>query len=62
MDSYLQDLIKELLISVVLISIGLYLKIAKDKEPYSTKNTWKIIVAIGIIGLIISIVRFFTKT
>jgi len=58
MDENLQDLIQSLLISLVLIGGGFYIKIAKHKEPYAGKNLWKITIGIGIIGFLFSLIKY----
>ncbi len=61
MDANLQELFKGLLSTLALIGGGFYLKVAKDKEPYASKTSWKTIIVVGIIGFILSLVRYLTK-
>jgi hypothetical protein len=42
------DIIK-LLIPLILIFGGLYVKKNPDKEPFASKNTWKILIIIGLL-------------
>jgi len=58
MNNDLQELFKYLLSAILFIGLGYYLKIAKNKEPYGYKNLWKILIALGIIGFIISLVKY----
>ncbi|MES2577916.1 MAG: hypothetical protein V4589_09915 [Bacteroidota bacterium] len=51
MDS---ELLK-LLLPLGLIAGGFYLKVAKDKEPYASKNLWKILIIIGAISFILKL-------
>lgn len=48
----------KLLIPIALIFGGIYLKIAKSKEPNASKNLWIILIVLGIISLIIRIITF----
>lgn len=61
MDANLIALIKESLFTILLIGGGFYIKVAKDKEPHASKNLWKIIITIGIIGFVLSLIKYFNK-
>jgi len=50
-----------LLLPIILIAGGYYIKIARDREPYATRNSWKWITLIGFISLVIQITRLITK-
>lgn len=46
-----------LLFAIFLMAGAYYIKIARDKEPYVTKNTWKWIMAVGIVSFVVSLIR-----
>lgn len=48
--------IATLLVPVILISAGYYIKIAKEKEPYATPSMWKWLIGIGVFSLIVDII------
>lgn len=54
------DIIK-LLIPLILIFGGLYVKKNPDKEPYASKNTWKILVIIGLLFFVFRIIILLTQ-
>lgn len=54
------DLLK-LLLPLGLIAGGFYLKAAKDKEPHASKNMWKILIIVGMIGFILKLVIYLNK-
>ncbi|WP_423148973.1 hypothetical protein [Rubrolithibacter danxiaensis] len=58
MGPELEQLLKESFSSLALILGGFYLKVAKDKEPLASKNMWKIVIIIGVIGFILSVGRY----
>ena len=61
MNDNLVELLKELLLALALIAGGYYLKVAKDKEPHASKNLWKIVIIVGILGIIVSLVKYIIK-
>jgi hypothetical protein len=54
------DIIK-ILIPLILIFGGLYVKKNPDKEPFASKNTWKILVIIGLLLFVLRIFILLTK-
>lgn len=61
MNDNLVELFKEFLFALMLIAGGYYIKIAKDKEPHASKNLWKILIIVGILGFIVSLIKYTIK-
>lgn len=62
MEPELEKLFKGMLTSLALIGGGIYLKVAKEKEPYASKTLWKTVILVGILGLTLSVILFLVKT
>ena len=53
------EIIKSLLIPIIMIGFGIFIKNTKNVNYQNVKKWWKILVIIGIISLILKIVNLF---
>jgi hypothetical protein len=51
--------IKSLLIPILLIGFGLFIKTTKNENYQNVKSWWKILIILGIISLILKVVNLF---
>jgi hypothetical protein len=50
-----------LILPLLLVAGGYYIKVNKKREPFAGPNTWKWMVSIGIVGFIIKLIAFILK-
>jgi hypothetical protein len=53
------EIVKSLLIPIIMIGFGIFIKNTENVNYQNVKNWWKILVIIGIISLIVKIVNLF---
>ena len=53
------DIVKSLLIPLIMIGFGIFIKNTENENYQNVKKWWKILVIIGIISLILKIVNLF---
>ena len=53
------EIIKSLIIPIIMIGFGIFIKNTENANYQNVKKWWKILVVIGIISLILKIINFY---
>ena len=53
------EIVKSLLIPIIMIGFGIFIKNTKSENYQNVKNWWKILVLIGVISLILKLINLY---